>query len=63
MILPQKTPAGYGSANTGPKRKNRYKQPAAGRPYAATEIAPLEICRKKRKIPAPRLAGQGFFEG
>lgn len=56
-------PAGYGSASTGPKLKNRYNQSERGRRRAERGLAALEICRKKRKIPAPLLAGQGFFAG
>jgi hypothetical protein len=55
-------PAEHGLASTGPKRKNRSNHSGRRRCRAETALAAGEICRKKRKIPAPRLAGQGFFE-
>ena len=55
-------PAEHGLASTGPKRKNRSNQSGRRRRRAETALAARENCRKKRKIPAPRLAGQGFFE-
>lgn len=55
-------PAGHGFASTRPKRKNRFNQPGRGRSRTQTGLSARDICRQKRRLPAPSLAGQELFD-
>jgi hypothetical protein len=49
-------------ASTGPKRKTAPTSPDDVDVVPRQRSRPVRFAAKKRKIPAPRLAGQGFFE-